>query len=460
MNFTYRTVIDAPADEVFAWHLRPGALERLAPGFEKMRVVEKQGGIVDNGKTTIEVKIGPFWRRWVAQHADFNKNARSFRDFQVSGPFRKWDHTHTVIPTNSQACVLEDRIDFEFGPFPLAGQLARKLIFEGKLQKLFRYRHALTAADVARHREIGAAPAKIAVTGATGLVGSTLAAFLSTGGHTVLPMTRPGRPGVAFLKDTIDWDPASGTVNLQKLEGLDAVVHLAGENIASRRWSAKQKEIIRKSRVESTRLLAESICKLQKPPRVLVCASAIGFYGNHADEILTEESPAGFDFLAGVCKEWEAAAAPAAERGVRIVNLRFGVILSAKGGALTKMLPPFLFGFGGRVGTGDQWMSWVALQDVIAAIHFALFKDSMRGPVNTVSPLAERNDQFTKTLGRVIRRPTVAPLPETIVQLAFGELGETLLLGGQHVVPKALQNAGFRFEYPDLESALRFELGR
>lgn len=458
MIFTYRSVIDAPAQEVFDWHCRPGAFERLSPGFEQTRVLEKQGGIVDNGKTILEVKTGPFWRRWVAQHVDFDKSTRSFRDIQLSGPFKKWEHTHTVIPTNSNACVLEDRIDFAWGPGPI-GKLARALYIEKKLQKVFRYRHALLAADLRRHLATPRTNLKIAVTGATGLVGGALCSFLSTGGHTVVPVTRGNGPALSYTNDTIHWDPAAKSFHLQQLEGFDAVIHLAGENIASKRWSVRQKAAIRDSRVESTRLLAESIVKLQKPPKVFVCASAIGYYGNRAGEILTEESSAGFDFLAGVCKEWEEAAAPAAAAGVRTVNLRFGVILAAKGGALKKMLLPFRLGFGGRVGTGDQWMSWISLEDVVAAIHFAIFNNTLSGPVNATAPHPEQNYNFTKTLGRVLRRPAIAPLPESIVQLAFGELGDALLLGGARVVPQKLQNAGFQFEHSALEGALRFELG-
>ncbi|MBI3820816.1 MAG: TIGR01777 family protein [Planctomycetes bacterium] len=458
MIFTYRSVIDAPADAVFDWHCRPGALERLSPGSERIVPVARLGGVADNGVTTLRVKIGPFWKTWVAQHAEYNKYARSFKDKQTSGPFKRWEHTHCVIPANSDACVLEDRIEYNLGFGSAVDAAAKMLVIEPKLRRVFRYRHTIVASDVRRHLAAASPPMRIGVTGATGLVGEALCAFLSTGGHTVIPFARPGRPSPGFLNSTISWNPDADFVQLQQLEGFDAIVHLAGENIASKRWSAKQKEIIRRSRVEGTQMLCGAIAKLQKPPRVLVCASAVGYYGNRGSNELDESSHTGFDYLAKLCADWERASAPAAERGVRVVNLRFGVILSSKGGALAKMLPPFRLGAGGRIGSGDQWMSWISHYDAVAAIHHAIYNNTVRGPANTVAPHAATNSEFTKTLGRVLRRPAIAPLPAAAVQIVFGEIGDALLLGGQRVVPRVLLDSGFRFEHARLEDALRFEL--
>lgn len=463
MEYTFRSRIDAPADTVFDWHTRPGALERLTPGWNAMQVVERTGGVVDNGRTTLRINVGPFKRLWVAQHEGFDKKARVFRDQQVKGPFPKWVHTHSVVPSNSGGSLLEDRIEY-IPPFGPLGGLINKFKITGDLDRLFQYRHSLVSMDVRRHVAMNAQPARIAITGATGLVGGALAAFLSTGGHRVSVLARPGRPIPQFLTDIpgsqIAWDPKQGRLDAAGLEGLDAVVHLAGENIAAKRWSAAQKEEIRRSRVASTKLLADAITKLKNPPRVLVCASAIGYYGDRRDEVLTEESEGGRDFLSTTCKEWEAAAAPAVARGVRVVWMRFGVILTPAGGALQKMLMPFLMGAGGRVGSGEQWMSWISHYDVIAALHFAIFNNKLSGPLNTVSPGAVTNHDFTKALGRVLKRPTIAPLPADIVRIVFGELGDALLLGSQRVVPSRLQEAGFEFAHPNLTSALRFELGR
>ena len=239
-----------------------------------------------------------------------------------------------------------------------------------------------------------------------------------------------------------------------------AVVHLAGENIAAGRWTPARKAEIRRSRVDGTRNLCEVLARLPHPPKVLVSASAIGLYGDRGAEILTEESAAGTGFLAEVCREWEAAAAPAARVGIRVVNLRFGMVLSPTGGALKKMLLPFKLGMGGRIGSGEQFTSWIALDDVIGAIHHVLCEESVRGAVNAVAPEPASNADFTRTLARVLRRPTLLPLPAFAARLALGEMADALLLGGARVMPARLQASGYRFRFPDLESALRHLLGR
>jgi uncharacterized protein (TIGR01777 family) len=244
------------------------------------------------------------------------------------------------------------------------------------------------------------------------------------------------------------------------LEGLDAVVHLAGENIAARRWNAEQKALIRDSRVQGTKLLCETLAKLQRPPRVLISASAIGYYGDQGDRELTEESPSDSGFLPEVCREWEGATEAAKKAGIRVVQLRFGVILSPGGGALSKMLTPFRLGMGGRIGNGRQWMSWIALDDVVGCIHHALATDSLHEPVNAVAPRPVTNREFTKTLGKVLWRPTLFPMPGFVARLAFGEMANDLLLASTRVLPRALLDSGYRFLYGDLESALRHLLGK
>ncbi len=296
----------------------------------------------------------------------------------------------------------------------------------------------------------------VAVTGSSGLIGSALVASLSAGGHRVFRLVRGIVPGA----DCIRWDPAGGVRDAALLEGLDGMVHLAGENIAGGRWTQRRKAEIRRSRVEGTARLAETLAKLARPPKVLMVASAIGFYGDRSGEVLTEESPAGNDFLAHVCREWEAATAPAAKAGVRVVNLRFGVVLSADGGALRKMLLPFKLGAGGRIGSGRQYWSWIALEDVVGAIQHALATESLSGPVNAVAPTPVTNAEFTRTLGRVLRRPAIAPLPAFAARIVLGEMADALLLASARVVPKRLQDSGYQFRHPDLEGALRHLLGR
>ncbi len=297
----------------------------------------------------------------------------------------------------------------------------------------------------------------VAVTGSSGLIGSALVPFLTTGGHRVFRVVRGVVPGA----DCIRWDPAgTGVRDAALLEGLDAVVHLAGENIGAGRWTERRKGEIRRSRVEGTRRLVEAFGKLTRPPKVLVVASAIGFYGDRGGEALTEESPPGGDFLAQVCREWEAAAAEAAKLGMRVVSPRFGVVLSPAGGALQKLLLPFRLGAGGRVGSGEQYWSWIVQDDVVAVIQHAVVTEALAGPVNAVAPTPVTNAEFTRVLARVLRRPAIVPLPAFAARLMLGEMADALLLASARVVPKRLQETGYAFRYPELEGALRHLLGR
>ena len=296
----------------------------------------------------------------------------------------------------------------------------------------------------------------VLMTGSTGLVGQPLSAFLTGGGHTV---RRVRRTPTQVAGET-SWNPADGTFAEGALDGIDAVVHLAGENIAGGRWTAARKAQIRDSRVDGTRRLCEALAQAETPPKVLVAASAIGFYGDRADELLDERSAAGSGFLPDVCQEWEAAAAPALERGIRVVHLRIGIVLSPAGGALAQMLLPFSLGVGGVIGSGDQYMSWIAIDDLLGVVLFALRNESVTGPVNAVAPTPVTNREFTKTLGTVLRRPTILPMPAFGARLAFGEMADALLLASTRVDPAALRAAGHEFAYPELEGALRHVLGR
>jgi uncharacterized protein (TIGR01777 family) len=298
---------------------------------------------------------------------------------------------------------------------------------------------------------------RIVVTGSTGLVGTQLVAELARAGVQVVRAVR--RP-VSDPHGEVFWDPDAGKIDAAALDGADAVVHLAGENIAGGRWTEKFKQRIRDSRVQGTRLLSEAIAGLTNKPRTFVCASAIGYYGDRGDEVLTESSPPGDDFLADVCREWEAACQPARGAGVRVVNTRIGVVLSPHGGALKKMLTPFKLGVGGRLGNGRQYMSWVALDDVVESIGFILATPEVAGPVNLTAPNPATNLDFTKTLGRVLSRPTVFPLPAFAARLHFGEAADALLLSSTRVLPQALTAAGYQFRYPELEPALRHLLQR
>jgi len=297
---------------------------------------------------------------------------------------------------------------------------------------------------------------RILVTGSTGLVGSALVPFLSARGYAVIRLVRSEvPPGGAAAR----WDPEAGTLDPAALEGLDAVVHLAGEDIAGGSWTAAKKARIRGSRVEGTALLARTLASLDRPPAALACASAIGYYGDRGDEALTEESAPGSGFLASVCREWEAAATPAAEAGVRVLHLRFGVVLSPRGGALAKMLGPFRMGMGGPIGSGRQYVSWIAMDDVLEAINHLLSNPTLHGPVNVASPKPVTQLEFARTLGRVLGRPTVLAVPAFGMRLMFGEMANEVLLASQRLEPARLLSSGYEFRYPDLEPALRHLVG-
>lgn len=299
-------------------------------------------------------------------------------------------------------------------------------------------------------------PATVAVSGATGLIGRALVARLTSRGHSV---RRLRRSDDGLQTGDIRWDPARGLLQPQDLAGVTAVIHLAGEPVAHR-WTAARKAAIRDSRVQGTALLARVIASLDGPPPVLLSGSAVGYYGDRGDELLDETSAPGTGFLAGVCQEWEAATRPASAAGARVVHLRTGVVLDPAGGALEKVLPPFRLGAGGPIGTGRQWMSWIGLEDHLRALEHALFTDRLSGAVNLVSPAPVTNAEFATTLGRVLARPALLPVPAFAVELLFGEMATETILAGQRAMPRALVAAGFEFAYPTLEQALRHAVGR
>lgn len=453
-RLVFRSPMPASAENVINWHCRRGAFERLMPPWEAVRVLEQRGGVADGGQVVLAVRAGGMWRRWVAEHYGYQP-ARQFCDAQTEGPFLHWRHCHRVIPEGPDRSYLEEDIEYAL-PLGWLGHLLGGRFVRRKLERMFRYRHAVTAADLALHHEYSEGRSmKIAVTGSNGLVGSALVPFLATGGHQVTRVVRSAQG-----ENDVLWNPDAGQLDADALEGHNAVVHLAGENIVARRWSTEQKACIRDSRVKGTKLLCETLARLRQPPRVLVSASAIGFYGSRGEETLDEASARGSGFLPDVCSEWEAATDAAAMAGIRVVHLRLGIILSPKGGALAKMLTPFRLGVGGRIGSGRQWMSWIALDDVLGSISHALASDSVRGPVNAVAPNPVTNRELTKVLGRVLWRPTILPMPGFMARLAFGEMADELLLASTRVVPRALHASHYQFRHGDLEGALRHLLGK
>lgn len=454
-EFRKRVRVPVPVTQLFAWHERPGAFLRLSPPWDRPEVVSHVGGIRDGARVELRVHTGPVPTTWHLEHRDYLEN-RQFRDVMLEGPFRSWVHTHAFEPDGEHASVLDDHIRYEL-PLGALGDAIAGRFADSTLARVFAYRHAVTVGDLERHAEFAARPRlRVAITGATGFIGSQLAAFLSTGGHEVLRIGRgPVQPGVV----DISWNPARGTLDPAALEGVDAVIHLAGASIAER-WSDAHRRAIRDSRVEGTSLLAHTLAGLSRKPRVLLSGSAVGVYGSRGDDVLDEQSRFGSDYLAEVGRAWEGATEPAAGAGIRVVHLRTGIVQGAAGGALAKQAPLFRLGLGGPLGDGSQWVSPIALDDHIGAMHFCLMRDDIAGPVNLVAPEAVTNAEFTRVLARVLSRPALAPAPAFALRIALGrEMADSTVLASQRVVPGVLQRHGFRWRHPSLESMLRFELG-
>jgi len=458
-TFLRRSRIAAPAQAVFDWHCRPGAFERLSPPWESVRLLQRNGGVEDGSRVILSMRQGPFRRRWIAEHRDV-KAPEQFRDVQIEGPFAHWDHLHRIEPKGTSECLLEDRVEYAL-PLGWLGSWLGGTFVRRKLDRLFDYRHSVTIKDIALHNlRQGGVAMKILVTGSSGLIGSSLIPLLTSGGHSVTRLLRSHASSRAVGTAEIIWNPDESHVPSFGLEGFDAVIHLAGESIAEGRWTDAKKARIRDSRIKPTRALCDTLAKLNRPPRVFVCASAIGYYGNRGEEILLEGSAPGTGYLSDVCLEWEGAAASAVQKGIRVVNVRFGVVLSPAGGALAKMLVPFRMGVGGKVGDGKQYMSWIALDDAIGAIYHAVTNDRLIGAVNAVAPNPVTNLEFTKTLGRVLSRPTLFSVPAAAARIAFGEMADALLLASTRVLPGHLKETGYEFRYPELEAALRHLLGK
>ncbi len=449
MERQFSATIEAPRDEVFAWHARPGAFERLSPPWQPIRIISEAGSLAD-GRARLALPGG---LRWVAQHDPQSYDPpgrfvdRVSSDGIASLPVRAlvpWTHTHEFEDAGDGRTRMIDRVHT---PVPARA-----------LRPMFAYRHRQLADDLAAHREArarGLRPMTVAITGSSGLVGSALSAFLTTGGHRVIRLVRrqEAKP------EERQWDPDDPGPDL--LAGVDALVHLAGASIAGR-FSPAHKRAVRESRVGPTRRLAELAARTDGGPSVLVCASAIGFYGNDTgDHAVTEVGDQGDGFLADVVADWEAASAPAMEAGVRVVQVRTGIVQSPRGGVLGAQYPLFALGLGGRIGDGAQWLSWIGIDDLVDVYHRALWDGDLAGAVNAVAPEAVRNIEYTRVLGRVVRRPTVLPVPMLGPRLLLGAEGaRELACASQRVAPARLERAGHRFRQPTLEGALRHVLGR
>lgn len=448
MAIVCSTVVDAPREEVFAWHARAGAIQRLLPPWQPISVVSEAASLAD-GRAVLALPGG---LRWTAQHRPGGYDPpAAFLDTRAPGGWRSlpagligsWRHEHRFDVVDGGRTRVTDRVD-TLAPASL-------------LRPTFRYRHRQLAEDLASHQwshAHGRRPATVAVTGSSGLIGTALTAFLSTGGYRVIRLVRRQPQGDTERR----WDPDAPDPDL--LDGVDAVVHLAGASIAGR-FTQTHKSAVRDSRIEPTRRLAVCAAAATNGPSALVCASAIGVYGSdRGDDELDESASKGTGFLSDVVAGWEAATTPASAAGLRVVSVRTGIVQTPRGATLRLLRPLFAAGLGGRLGSGRQWLSWIDIDDLIEVYHRALVDPQLSGPVNAVAPQPVRNAEYTQVLARVLRRPALLSVPAIGPALLLGEQGsDELVMASQRVVPRRLVQAGHRFRRPTLERCLRHQLG-
>ena len=455
--FSRESILSADVDEAFAWHARPGAIERLSPPWEPLTVVSRTGGILPGARVVLRMKAGPIPYLWHARHTRLEEN-RLFEDEQVRGPFAEWVHTHVFEPAGEKQCLLRDAVRFRLPLAGLSHPLAVPLI-NRKLGKIFAFRHRVTAADLALHQTFADQPRQtVLISGAGGVIGSRLVPFLTTGGHRVVKLVRR-QPASG---DELFWDPVTGKIDFAGIEAVrpDAIIHLAGENIGQGRWTPAKKKTIIDSRVKGTRLIATTMARMKRRPHTLLSASAIGFYGDRGEDMMTEADGPGNDFVSHVCRTWEDAAGSAVAAGIRVVRMRIGVVLTPEGGALGKLLPLFRLGLGGRIGSGRQYLSWIGMDDTVGAIYHLLMRPDVAGPVNLVAPSPITNADFTRILGRVLSRPAILPVPAVMVKAVFGEMGKEVVLGGTRVSPEKLLEINYSFQYTELNQYLQHILGK
>lgn len=449
-TYEFSATLDLPvsAEAAFAWHEQSGAFERLQPPWEPLRVLDKPLSLQPGNRVVLESRLGPFSLEMRFVHGEYRKGEQ-FTDSQEKGPFRSWVHEHR-FRNQTGGAVMQDYIRYRL-PGGRVGRFFGSNLVRSRLERMFAYRHAIT------HNDLSMANTEtktFLITGITGLIGNAVSAYLKSQGHTVRGLSRSPEG-----QEQRHWDPAQGILDKKDLEGVDVVLHLAGEPI-DQRWSTEVMNRIRKSRKISTRLLADRLAALDRPPEVFLSASGINVYGDRVDASVDESSELGNSFLAEVCREWEAATEPAENAGIRVVNLRTGVVMDPRGGILERLLPIFKKGLGGKVGSGKQRISWLLLEDYIGILELLRAHTNISGPVNLVSPNPVTNEEFVHALGEVLGKPTAIPVPAFAVKAALGRMGKALALGDLEVRPGVLEREGYDFKYPEIKPALAFILGK
>lgn len=444
---SFRGEMPVDKETLFAWHMQPAALQRMLPPWRKIKILSSGWSPASIGSTVeMSIRLGPFWRKWTSQHTDWKKG-EYFIDQQIEGPFHFWRHVHRFLPNGDHSSFLEDEIEYA-PPFSLLSFFPGKL--QREIEKVFNWRHARLAGDLAAYERYPKKKMRILLSGASGLLGSNLTNFLRAGGHDVVRLVRKK----TRAPDAIVWDPENGIVPREELEGFTAVIHLAGANIAEKRWTLARKKELFQSRSRDTWVLAHALARLQAPPSVFISASAVGYYGDQGTTLVTEESKAGKGFLADLCQHWERASEVLRERGIRVVHTRLGSVISPQGGALKVLLPLFRVGLGASLGKGDQWFSWIGVDDAVYAFYHVLMTPDLQGAVNLTSPICVTNKEFGAILAKACKRPYFFRIPAPLLNMVLGDMSRELLLTSIRAYPEKLLRSGFDFRTPELSSAI------
>ena len=450
--FVLKSPIRASVEKVFSWHGRSGAIQRLTPPWAPLTLIAKTGNGVEKGvRANFDLRFLGIPLQWDAQHILYQKNVK-FVDKQIRGPFAFWEHHHIFHDRGDQGTVMEDRVVYKL---PL-GLLSRPFYgrVEDEFTRMFAYRHRVLKFSLERY--VPGKKMRILISGASGTMGTALVPFLRTCGHQVISLVRHRDK---LGPDAIFWDPERGILDLDGVGPLDAVINLNGLDISRGRWTPARRKKIVDSRVKTTRLLAQKMVSLEKPPKVFISSSAIGYYGEGGDALLSEDNPSGDAFISNGCREWERASFIARDGGIRTIQLRIGVVLTPVGGALERMLGSFKLGAGTRVSHGRQYLSWIGMEDVLGGILHILNHSRIHGPVNLTAPHPVTNREFTQSLGRALSRPTPFVMPAWGANLLWGQMGRETLLTSARVMPLKLMDSGFEFAHPKLPSALAHILG-
>lgn len=452
--FKHTSQYACSAAELYSWHSRKGALERLMPPWEKSTVLMQKGGIEPGGQVEIKMHAGPFPFKFRARHTD-NIPGEMFRDIQEQGPFANWSHSHYFEDTD-KGSILKDVVEYSLPGHRFLPRFIKNYVTRN-LHQLFHHRETLLSEDINLHQRCSTNPLRILITGASGVLGRELMPLLTTGGHQIWRLVRktPDR-----AKGEIYWDPANNILNGSDLPELDGVIHLAGEYIGLSRWSEDKKRRVIDSRIKGTELLTKVLAAQDRPPKAFLCASAVGYYGDCLDRLVDESHPSGTDYISEVCRLWEQGTRPASEAGIRTIFMRLGVGFTPRGGGLQRILTTSPLGFIRRFGSGKQYISWISTDDMVSAMLHSLTCQSLEGPVNIAAPLPVSNIELMKTLAQVTGRPLLFPLSAKVLQIVYGQMASEILLSGCRVSVRKLQDSGFKFRHPDLETALRSMLGK